>query len=114
MEEAAAVEFQAEPEIWEHLFKGRSLDKEFRTLWIALRIAAGYLAKSKSQLIETVDDLISTQEGAKTFEGGLDFLQNAEKRFRDFGELVDVAYVRQVIAAAAACATEEERKGGSP
>jgi hypothetical protein len=108
MEEMATVEFEAMPEIFEH-FKSRALNEEFRALGVDLRVAAACMARSMVELIEGLKVL-----GEDALDELLDHLQEAGETFRSFAELVEAARMRQVIAAAAALGSAEERKGGSP
>jgi len=108
MEEMATVEFEAMPELFEH-FKSRALDKEFRALGVDLRIAAACMAQSKPQMIAGLRGL-----GEEAADELIDSLREAGETFRSFAELVEAAHMRQVIAAAAALGSAEERKGGSP
>jgi hypothetical protein len=108
-EELAAIEFEAfDAKACQLLYKGMTTQET-----IMFRLASGYLAKSKPDLVDAVRKLLGDKEGQEAFVDFADSLLAAQKIVEGFAKCLGAAHMRLLIASAVVGFGESEEGGAA-
>jgi hypothetical protein len=108
-EEWAAVEFEAvDAKVCQLLYKGMTTQET-----IMLRLASGYLAKSKPDLVSTIRKLVREEGGQDALFEFVESLSAAQKIVEDFAKCLGAAHTRLLIASAVIGFGEPEEGGAA-
>jgi hypothetical protein len=100
-EQLAAIEFEPiDPEI-KAAFVGSRWKKECASLGAALCLSCMVVEKTKPEVIGGTAALLNDEDGGtEAFEEGLDFLKEWKDLLTAYADLLQAAYIRQLIGAA--------------
>jgi hypothetical protein len=105
IEELAAVEF--EPVDLSAKWAGYDWVEEWRGTGAFIRLAIGFLGKSKPELVAAVESILDKDDGQKLHEDFVEYLQTTQQRLQDYIEMLHAVEIRCLVASAALCLRKE-------